>query len=133
MGESGARRQAKLWHGHDRQVVDNNHIESSDVTVYWTQRNPMKRLRPKEYEALRERCRYAQHPYTVGWYSIRQYFWGEGRCLRDESNDSAVKDNANWGMATIRKYSATSQLLPVRNGPWASPPTRHTRPAGAVV
>ena len=58
----------------------------------------MKGLRPKEYEALRERCRYAQHLYTVGWYSIRQYFWGEGRCLRDESNDPAVKDNANYAL-----------------------------------
>ncbi len=79
-------------------MVDNNHIESSDVTVYWTQSNPIKGLRPKEYEALRERCRYAQHLYTVGWYSIRQYFWGEGRCLRDESNDPAVKDNANYAL-----------------------------------
>ena len=53
----------------------------------------MKGLSKKEYEALRERCRYAQHLYTVGWYSIHQYFLGGGRFLRNESNDPAVTEH----------------------------------------
>ena len=36
------------------------------------------------------------------------------------------------GLATIRKYSAISQVFPVKTGPWAGRTTRHTRPAGAV-
>ena len=66
------------------------------VLVYLTQSNQIKGLTKAEYEALRELCRYTKNLSNVGLYSIRQCFFAEGRYLRYESNDSAVKDNENY-------------------------------------
>ena len=41
-------------------------------------------------------CRYAKNLYNVGLYSIRQYFFLEGKYLRYESHYHAVKDNENY-------------------------------------
>ncbi len=72
---------------------------STVVLVYLTQSNQIKGLTKTEYEALREMCRCAKNLYNnVGWYSIRQYFFLEGRYLRYESNCHAVKDNANYAL-----------------------------------
>ncbi len=66
--------------------------------MYLTQSNQIKGLTKTEYEALREMCRYAKNLYNVALYSIRQYFFTEGRYLRYESNYHAVKDNENYAM-----------------------------------
>ena len=68
------------------------------VLVYLTQSNQIKGLTKTEYEALREMCRYAKNLYNVGLYSIRQYFFLEGKYLRYESNYHAVKDNENYAL-----------------------------------
>ena len=64
--------------------------------MYWTQSNQIKGLDNREYEALREMCRYAKNLYNVGLYSIRQYFFLEGRYLRYEWSYHAVKGNENY-------------------------------------
>ena len=66
--------------------------------MYRTQSNQIKGLTTSEYEALCEMCRYAKNLYNVGVYSIRQYFFLEGRYLRYESNYHAVKDNENYAL-----------------------------------
>ncbi|PSR24343.1 MAG: transposase, partial [Sulfobacillus benefaciens] len=66
--------------------------------MYRTQSNQIKGLDKNEYEALREMCRYAKNLYNVGLYSIRQYFFAEGRYLRYESNYQVVKDNENYAL-----------------------------------
>ncbi len=66
--------------------------------MYLTQSNQIKCLTKTEYEALREMCRYAKNLYNVGLYSIRQYFFLEGKYLRYESNYHAVKDNENYAL-----------------------------------
>jgi hypothetical protein len=68
------------------------------ILVYLTQSNQIKCLTKTEYEALREMCRYAKNLYNVGLYSIRQYFFLEGKYLRYESNYHAVKDNENYAL-----------------------------------
>ena len=66
--------------------------------MYRTQSNQIKGLTTSEYEALCEMCRYAKNLYNVGVYSIRQYFFLEGRYLRYESHYHAVKDNENYAL-----------------------------------
>ena len=68
------------------------------VLVYLTQRNQIKGLTKTEYEALREMCRYAKNLYNVGLYSIRQYFFLEGKYRRYDSHYHAVKDNENYAL-----------------------------------
>jgi len=78
--------------------------------VYLTQSNQIKGLRKKEYEALREMCRYAKNLYNVGLYSIRQHFFAEGRYLRYEANYQAVKDNKNYALL---QAGVSQQILKV--------------------
>lgn len=78
--------------------------------MYLTQSNQVKGLNNGEYEALREMCRYAKNLYNVGLYSIRQYFFAEGRFLRYESNYQAVKDNENYALL---QAGVSQQILKV--------------------
>ncbi len=78
--------------------------------MYLTQRNHIKGLTNHEYEALREMCRYAKNLYNVGLYSIRQYFFAQGRYLRYESNYQAVKDNENYALL---QAGVSQQMLTV--------------------
>ncbi len=78
--------------------------------MYLTQSNQIKGLNKVEYEALREMCRYAKNLYNVGLYSIRQYFFAEGRYLRYESNYQAVKDNENYALL---QAGVSQQILKV--------------------
>ncbi len=59
--------------------------------MYLTQSHQVKGLTKGAYEALREMCRYAKNLYNVGLYSIRQYFFAQGRFLRYASNYPAVE------------------------------------------
>jgi transposase len=78
--------------------------------VYLAQSNQIKGLDKSEYEALREMCRYAKNLYNVGLYSIRQYFFAEGRYLRYESTYRAVKDNENY---VLLQAGVSQQILKV--------------------
>ncbi len=78
--------------------------------MYLTQSNQIKGLDKNEYEALREMCRYAKNLYNVGLYSIRQYFFAQGRFLRYESNYQAVKDNENYALL---QAGVSQQILKV--------------------
>ncbi len=80
------------------------------VLMYLTQSNQIKGLTKTEYETLREMCRYAKNLYNVALYSIRQYFFLEGRYLRYESNYHAVKDNENY---TLLQAGVGQQILKV--------------------
>ncbi len=78
--------------------------------MYLTQSNQIKGLHKSEYEALREMCRYAKNLYNVGLYSIRQYFFAEGRYLRYESNYQAIKGNENYALL---QAGVSQQILKV--------------------
>ena len=55
-------------------------------------------------------CRYAKNLYNVGLYSIRQYFFAEGRYLRYESNYQVVKENENYALL---QAGVSQQILKV--------------------
>ena len=78
--------------------------------MYLTQSHQGKGLTKGAYEALREMCRYAKNLYNVGLYSIRQYFFAQGRFLRYESNYPAVKDNEHYA---LRQAGVSQQILQV--------------------
>ncbi len=78
--------------------------------MYLTQSNQIRGLNKREYAALREMCGYAKNLYNAGLYSIRQYFFAEGRFLRYESNYQAVKDNENYALL---QAGVSQQILKV--------------------
>lgn len=78
--------------------------------MYLTQSNQVKGLNKAEYEAVREMCRYAKNLYHVGLYSLRQYFFAEGRFLRYESNYQAIKENENYALL---QAGVSQQILKV--------------------
>ena len=64
--------------------------------MYLTQKNQIRGLSSKEFEALRVLCRLSKNLYNVGLYSIRQYFFQERKFLRYESNYHYCKVNENY-------------------------------------
>ena len=65
-------------------------------TGYKTQKQQLRRLTKAQFSALLLLCRLSKNLYNVALYSIRQYFFAEGKFLRYESNYHAVKDNENY-------------------------------------
>lgn len=64
--------------------------------MYLTQKNQIRGLEVKEFNALRELCRLSKNLYNVGLYSVRQFFFAEQRYLRYESNYHHCKGNENY-------------------------------------
>lgn len=64
--------------------------------IYATQKNQIRGLSKKEFEALRVLCRLSKNLYNVGIYSIRQYYFQEKKHLSYESNYHHCKDNENY-------------------------------------
>lgn len=64
--------------------------------MYLTQKNQIRGLSNKEFEALRLLCHLSKNLYNVALYSIRQYFFQERSYLRYESNYHFCKDNENY-------------------------------------
>ena len=54
--------------------------------MYLTQKNQIRGLGTKEFNALRELCRLSKNLYNVGLYTVRQYYFQEHKHLRYESN-----------------------------------------------
>ncbi|BAZ48079.1 transposase, IS607 family protein [Nostoc sp. NIES-4103] len=53
--------------------------------MYLTQKNQIRKLNKFEFVALRELCRLSKNLYSVGLYTVRQYFFQERKHLRYES------------------------------------------------
>src|SRR4028118_2284563 len=64
--------------------------------MYLTQKNQIRHLNQAEFLALRELCRLSKNLYNVGLYTVRQYFFQEGKHLRCESNYHQCKVNENY-------------------------------------
>ncbi|NEQ78242.1 MAG: IS200/IS605 family element transposase accessory protein TnpB [Okeania sp. SIO2C9] len=64
--------------------------------MYLTQKNKIRNLSSQEFKALKQLCRLSKNMYNVGLYSVRQFYFAEGRYLRYESNYHYCKDNENY-------------------------------------
>jgi putative transposase len=64
--------------------------------MYLTQKNQIRRLEAREFNALRELCRLSKNLYNVGLYMVRQYYFQERKHLRYESNYHYCKENENY-------------------------------------
>jgi putative transposase len=64
--------------------------------VYLTQKNQIRGLKAREFNALRELCRLSKNLYNVGLYTVRQYYFQERKHLRYESNYHYCKENENY-------------------------------------
>ncbi|WP_374823896.1 RNA-guided endonuclease InsQ/TnpB family protein [Aerosakkonema sp. BLCC-F183] len=73
-----------------------NYSGSEVMVVYLTQKNQVRELNKSEFLALRELCRLSKNLYNVGLYTVRQYFFGERKHLRYESNYHQCKVNENY-------------------------------------
>jgi hypothetical protein len=51
--------------------------------MYTTQKNQIRNLTAKEFEALRMLCRLTKNLYNVGLYTVRQYFFTERKHLKN--------------------------------------------------
>lgn len=68
------------------------------MAEYAVQSNYVRGLSKKQYEILRELCRYSNNLYNVGLYNIRQHFFAEKKFLNYESAYHIAKENENYGM-----------------------------------
>lgn len=64
--------------------------------MYATQKNQIRGLSKREYDALRLLCRLSKNLYNVGLYNVRQYYFAKRRYLRYESNYHHCKENENY-------------------------------------
>lgn len=64
--------------------------------MYLTQKNQIRGLGTKEFNALRELCRLSKNLYNVGLYTVRQYYFQQHKHLRYESNYHYCKENENY-------------------------------------
>ncbi len=64
--------------------------------MYLTQKNKIRNLSRTEFKALKTLCRLSKNMYNVGLYSLRQFYFSEGGCLRYESNYHYCKENENY-------------------------------------
>ncbi|MBE9144495.1 RNA-guided endonuclease InsQ/TnpB family protein [Planktothrix mougeotii] len=64
--------------------------------MYLTQKNQIRGLDAREFNALRELCRLSKNLYNVGLYTLRQYYFQERKHLRYESNYHYCKENENY-------------------------------------
>lgn len=64
--------------------------------MYATQKNQIRGLSKREYNALRLLCRLSKNLYNVGLYNVRQYYFQERKYLRYESNYHHCKEDVNY-------------------------------------
>jgi len=64
--------------------------------MFQTQKNQIRGLRAREFEALRALCRLSKNMFNVGLYTVRQHFFTERQYLRYESVYHLVKENENY-------------------------------------
>ena len=78
--------------------------------MYLTLTNNIKHLCKKDYEMLREMCKYSNNLYNVALYNIRQYYFNEKKFLTYESNYHECKTNENYKML---QAGVSQQILKV--------------------
>ena len=66
--------------------------------MYLTTKMQLRGLSVSEYAALRAMCRLTKNLYNEGLYSVRQYFFLEGKYLRYEGNYHACKGSENYAL-----------------------------------
>lgn len=66
------------------------------MSTYAVQSNVIRGLSKKQYELLKEMCRYSNSLYNVALYNIRQYYFNTKMFLTYESNYHECKSNENY-------------------------------------
>lgn len=98
----------------------------SETPMYTTQKNQIRNLTAKEFEAMRMLCRLTKNLYNAGLYTVRQYFFAERKHLKYESNYHQCKTNENYqllntdiGQQTLkvvdRTFNSFFGLLELKN------------------
>jgi len=98
----------------------------TESPMYTTQKNQIRNLTAKEFEAMRMLCRLTKNLYNAGLYTVRQYFFAERKHLKYESNYHQCKTNENYqllntdiGQQTLkvvdRTFNSFFGLLELKN------------------
>lgn len=64
--------------------------------MHLTQKNQLKGLSCREYQALKQLCHLSKNMYNVGMYSVRQHFFATGEYLDYNKNYHQCKNNENY-------------------------------------
>ncbi|WP_067928396.1 RNA-guided endonuclease InsQ/TnpB family protein [Alicyclobacillus shizuokensis] len=79
--------------------------------MYATQKNQIRGLSKREYNALRLLCRLSKNLYNVGLYNVRQYYIQERKHLRYESNYHYSKENDNYKLLNTDVAQQTLKVV----------------------
>lgn len=79
--------------------------------MYATQKNQIRGLSKREYNALRLLCRLSKNLYNVGLYNVRQYYLQERKHLRYESNYHHSKENENYKLLNTDVAQQTLKVV----------------------
>lgn len=79
--------------------------------MYATQKNQIRGLSKRKYNALRLLCRLSKNLYNVGLYNVRQYYLQERKYLRYESNYHYSKENDNYKLLNTDVAQQTLKVV----------------------
>lgn len=81
------------------------------MSTYAVQTNIIRRLSKKQYELLKEMCRYSNSLYNVALYNIRQQYFDTKKFLRYESNYHECKNNENYRLLQAGVAQQTMKVV----------------------
>ena len=81
------------------------------MSTYAVQSNVIRGLSKKQYELLKEMCRYSNSLYNVALYSIRQHYFNTKMFLTYESNYHECKNNENYKLLQAGVAQQTMKVV----------------------
>ncbi|MGK7949710.1 MAG: RNA-guided endonuclease InsQ/TnpB family protein [Xenococcaceae cyanobacterium] len=79
--------------------------------MYATQKNQLRRLSKREFDALSTLCRLSKNLFNVALYECRQYFFAERKRLSYESNYHICKSNENYRLLNTDIAQQTMKVV----------------------
>ncbi len=79
--------------------------------MYATQKNQLRRLSRREFDALTALCRLSKNLFNVALYEARQYFFTERKRLSYESNYHICKSNENYRLLNTDIAQQTMKVV----------------------
>jgi len=70
--------------------------KSEETKLFGVQKEQIRNLTKKEFEALRLLCRLGKNMYNVALYNVRQHFFSTGKYLSYKENNQESKPNENY-------------------------------------
>lgn len=81
------------------------------MSIYAVQSNVIRGLSKKQYEMLKEMCRYSNSLYNVTLYNIRQHYFDTKKFLTYESNYHECKNNENYKLLQAGVAQQTMKVV----------------------